>query len=249
MKLCSQCNRTYPDDSLKFCLSDGTPLVSAFETLEEMTVIRAQPYINAPIAPAHQGVNHAFAYLAVGAFMLLIGGAIFMWMRSGSSVSSNDKKEATSATSNSVETKPDEQQERLNAQKANLREEQAQLEKEKQRLADERKKIEAQKNKLVETATLNQTISAVQPTERVKFRRGSVEETISGRIGIKRDYVLRTMNGQYLSATVNSRSGGCVVFDNGSTNTSYTTISGDSYLSLVNNCRADTNFSLTIYVR
>ena len=248
MKLCSQCNRTYSDDNIKFCLSDGTPLVSVFDASEQATVIRPLSYVQQPSPQTHQGANALFAYLAIGALALLIGGAVFIWMRSDSGVSPNDKNEAASAASNSVETKSDEEQERLNAQKANLREEQSQLEKEKQRLADERKKLEAQKNKSVETATLNQAISQPQPTERVKFRRGSVEETISGRIGSKRDYVLRTMNGQYLSATVNS-SGGCVVFDNGLTNTSYTTISGDSYLSLVNNCRADTNFSLTIYVK
>src|SRR5690349_5783093 len=29
MKRCPQCNRTYSDDALSFCLDDGSPLVSA----------------------------------------------------------------------------------------------------------------------------------------------------------------------------------------------------------------------------
>lgn len=248
MKLCSQCNRTYPDDNLKFCLSDGTPLVSAFDTIEEATVIKSLPYVQQTANPPRQGVNPLLAYLFVGALALLVGGAAVIWIRSDSGVSSNDKNEVSSAASNSPETKPDKEQERLNAQKANLREEQASLEKEKQRLAEERKKLEAQKNKSIESATVGQTISGILPTERIKFRRGSVEETIAGRIATKRDFVLRTRNGQYLSATVDSK-GGCVVFDNGSTSTNYTTRAADSYLNLVNNCRGETNFSLTIYVR
>lgn len=248
MKLCSHCNRTYPDDNLKFCLSDGTPLVSVFEAPEEATVIKPQPYVQQPAPPISQGVIPLFAYLAAGVLALLVGGAVVMWIRSNSGVSSNDKNEVSSATSNSLEAKPDKEQEKLNAQKADLQGEQASLEKEKQKLAEERKRLEAQKNKSVESVTLDQPTSTVQPTERVKFRRGSVEETISGRIGTKRDFVLRTRNGQYLSATVNSNAG-CVVFDNGSTNTSYTTSAADNYLNLVNNCRSDTNFSLTIYVK
>lgn len=248
MKRCSQCNRNYPDDNLKFCLSDGTPLVSVFDAPEEATVIRPLPYVKQPVPSAHQGTNPLFAYLAIGVLVLLFGGAVVMWMRSDLGVSPNDKNEVPSAAFNSLETKPDEVQEKLIAQKVNLREEQAALEKEKQKLAEERKKLEAKQNKSVESATLEQTSSDVEPTERVKFRRGSVKETISGRIRTKRDFVLRTRNGQYLSANVNS-SGDCIVFDNGSTNTSYTTSAADSYLKLINNCSTDTNFNLTIYVK
>jgi hypothetical protein len=34
MKRCSKCNRQYPDDSLRFCLDDGTPLVSTARDAE-----------------------------------------------------------------------------------------------------------------------------------------------------------------------------------------------------------------------
>lgn len=248
MKRCSKCNRNYPDDNLKYCLSDGTPLVSVFETPEEATVIKAPLYVQQPASPVRQGTNPLFAYLAAGVLALLIGGTVVIWMRSNSDVSLNDKNEVSSVASNFIETKPNKEQEKLNAQKANLQQEQALLEKEKQKLAEERKKLEAQKNKSVEPSNAVQTISAVQPTERIKFRRGSIEETISCRIGAKRDFVLRTRNGQYLSATVNSN-GGCVAFDNGSTNTSYTTMAADSYLNLVNKCQSETNFSLSIFVK
>lgn len=248
MKLCPKCNRNYPDDNLKFCLFDGTPLVSVFDAPGEAMVIGPQPYVQSVVPPVRLGLDPLLAYLAVGVLVLLVGSAVVIWIRSDSGVSSSDKKEVPSAASNSFETKPNIEQEKLNAQKANLREEAAVLEKEKQKPTEERKKPEGKQNKPVESATLGQTTSAVQPTERIKFRRGSVEETISGRIRTKRDFVLRTRNGQYLSATVNS-SADCVIFDNGSTNTSYTTRAADNYLNLTNNCRSDTNFSLTIYVR
>jgi hypothetical protein len=228
-------------------LSDGTPLSFVLNAREEATVISAKPYVEQP-AQQKQSTNSIFAYLAVGVLSLLIGGAVIVWLKSDSIVSSNNKNEAIYTVSNSTETKPNDEKEFLNSQKAELQEEQAKLEKEKQQLAEERRKLEARKNETAETTAFNRTTSDVQPTERIKFRRGSVEETISGRIGSKRNYVLRTRNGQYLQATLNS-SGSCVVFDNGSQNTSYTTISGDSYLNLVNNCRTETNFSLTVNVR
>lgn len=80
MKRCSQCNRIYPKDTLKFCLSDGTPLLSFSETTEEASVIRLLPYVQ-QTAPLHQGVNPVFAYLAIGLFALVVGGAIIMWIK------------------------------------------------------------------------------------------------------------------------------------------------------------------------
>ncbi len=189
-----------------------------------------------------------FAYLAFGLLALLVGGAVVLWIKSDSNVSSTAKNEVPNTVSNSTEPKSNKEQDRLSEQKTNLQDEQALLEKEKQKLADERKKLEAQKNKSRESLAFNQTSSLTQPTARIKFRRGSVEETISGNIGSERSFVLYTLSGQYLSASISSGNG-CVVFANGSTSTSYTTAKGDSYLRLKNNCGGGANFNLTVYVR
>lgn len=245
MKRCLQCNRTYPDDSLKFCLSDGTKLAPVFDALEDETVVRAMPFVQHPAQPARQGVSPMFAYLAVGVLALLIGGAVVMWIRFDSNDATSNKSEVPITTSDSFEPKPNYEQENINTQKTNLQEEQALLEKEKQKLADERKNSEILKNKSVESTTVT---SFAPPTARIKFRRGSAQETISGNVNSKRDFVLRAKSGQYLSATINSGNG-CVVFGNNSINTTYTTSSGDNYLNLVNNCGGETSFSLTVYIR
>ena len=224
-------------------MSDGTPLALVFDAPEEVTVIKPFPFVQQPLQPSRQGVSPMFAYLAIGLFALLIGGAVVLWLKSDQSASTV-KSEVANMASNPNEPKSNTEQDLLSQKKVNLQDEQALLEKEKQKLADERKKLEAQKNKPVETTST----SVSQPTARINFRKGSVQETISGTVATERSFVLRAKSGQYLSASVGSGNG-CVVFGNGSTSTSSTTIKGDNRLTLVNNCGGQTSFSLTVYIR
>lgn len=247
MKLCPQCQQTFLDENL-YCLSDGTPLVPVFDAPEETTLIRPFPSIQQSPQTARQGVSPIFAYLSIALLVVVVGGATIFWLKSSSNASPSAKNEVDLTNSNATESFVNKDQDLLSQQKANLQNEQELLEKEKQKLADERKKLEAQKNNSNESLTYNQTSPQNYPTTRIKFRRGSVEETISGNIGSERSFVLRTLSGQYLSASVNSNNG-CVVFSNGSTSASYTTSKGDSYLHLKNNCGGKANFNLTVYIR
>lgn len=43
MKICPSCRRTYPDDSLNFCLDDGSVLTAAGEAREAETILLNQP--------------------------------------------------------------------------------------------------------------------------------------------------------------------------------------------------------------
>jgi len=239
MKRCPNCNLTYCDENL-FCLSDGTPLV--LDTDDVPTAIIPSPFVQQPGQPVRQGVSPMFAYLAIGLFALLVGGAFVLWLKSDSGASLTVKNDVPN--SNSTEPKTNKEQDLFKQQKANLQDEQALLEKERQRVADERRTLQAQKSKSVET-TFN---SVAEPLERITFRKGSVEETISGSVVTERSFVLRARSGQNLSASVGSNNG-CVVFNNGSTSTSYTTSIGDNRLSLVNNCAGHANFNLTVNVR
>ncbi len=241
MKRCPQCQQTFSDEN-SYCLFDGTPLI--FDAPEELTVIRPSPFVQQPLQPTRQGVSPMFAYLAIGLLALVVGGAVIFWIKSESNVSSTAKNEVPNIISNSIEPKSNKEQDRLSEQKTNLQEEQALLEKEKQKLADERKKLEARKNNPVETTFT----SVSQPMARINFRKGSVQETISGSVASERSFVLRAKSGQYLSASVNSGNG-CVVSGNGSTSINSTTIKGDNRLTLVNNCGGQTSFSLTVYIR
>jgi hypothetical protein len=80
MKQCPQCLQTFSDDYL-FCLSDGTSLVSFFDSPDETTVIRPSPFIQQQIPYIKQGVSPMFAYLLIGLIALIIGGAIVFWLR------------------------------------------------------------------------------------------------------------------------------------------------------------------------
>lgn len=250
MKRCSQCQQTYSDETF-FCLSDGTPLTHVFDEPEEQTIVRPLSIpLSQPSQQVRQGVSPMFAYLAVGLgvglLALVVGGAIVLWLKSNPNVPSNAKSETVNSASNSVEANlVNKNSDLLDQQKANLQDEQAELEREKQKLADERRKLEAQKNKPAETKIFN---PVNEPTARINFRRGNVQETISGSVSGERSFVLRASSGQYLSASVSSGNG-CVVFGNGSKNIGYTTAKGDNSLTVVNNCDGQTNFSLTVSIR
>jgi hypothetical protein len=205
-------------DENLFCLSDGSSLVS--DSFEQTTIIY-QPAEKLP-----QGVNPILFYAALGLLVLIIVGGV-AWVTTGNST-------------NQAKANLSEEQAKISEQKAKLLEQQMLLEKEKQQLADNRQDLNKNPSQVVQSAT--------SPTTRVKFHRGNVEETLTGGIGSKRNFVLRTKNGQYLSASVNSNNG-CVQFDNGTSNQTYTTTSGDNYLRLENTCGGQTNFSLTVYIR
>ncbi|MDQ4122397.1 MAG: hypothetical protein M3209_13240 [Acidobacteriota bacterium] len=249
MKRCPQCQQTFSDEN-NFCLSDGTPLVPALNVPDQSTIIKPVP----PVQPMRPSTVPVFAYIIVSLLVLLIGGGFVLWIvrdrfLPGKSDSNNSpviKKE--NKASNFNDSKTNQEQDRINEQKANLQAKQEALEKEKQKLAEERNKLNAQKNSSNQTTAFNQTPSLSQPTMRIKFRSGSVGETVSGSIGAERSFVLYTLSGQYLSANVNSGNG-CVVFRNGSTSTSFVTSRGDTYLYLKNNCGETASFSLTVTVR
>ncbi len=236
MKQCPQCQQRFSDEN-SFCLMDGTPLSYLIDEPEEATVIRSSPSIQQPVSIVKQGVSPIFAYLFAALVLLIIAGVAIWGLKSFLTIPSPNSTASILNSNKDLDS--------ANQQKANLQDQQTALELEKQRLAEDRKKLDALKNKPVEPPP---TLSAVQPTARINFHRGSVQETISGVVGSQRSYVLAAKSGQYLSASISSGNG-CVVFGDGSTSTSYTTIRGDNRLSVVNNCGSQASFNLTVYIR
>lgn len=276
MKQCPQCRQTFSDDTI-FCLFDGTPLVFINDSPEEVTVVNpnqeevtvfkptaptreditvVSPVRNTqPFAPpARQGVSPIFAYLSVGLLVLLILGGIvlagvfFISRMSGGNTNTEITKDAN---------KTDNGQNKIDEEQAKLRQQQEQIERERQRLANERKKLEEEKNKPVPTPSIISTPPPPtatpppsyppQPTARIKFGRGRVAESVSGKVYTQRSFVLEARSGQYLSASVSG--GGCVTFSNGGTSIGYNTTSGDNRLTLVNNCDREASFSMTVAIR
>ena len=142
-------------------------------------------------------------------------------------------------------------QDAINKQMANLQQQQAEIDKQKQQLANEQRSLTNQNNKTPDNkapANVSAPTVADPPTARITFHRGSIEETVTGTVVKKRSYVLRTLSGQTLSATIRS-SGNCAEFSNGSNSQTYETEQGDSSLTIVNNCMTPTSFKMTVFIR
>ena len=113
MKRCPSCRRRYSDDSLNFCLDDGSTLLA--EPVSDPTLI--SPTMAAPLTPARitsspsqsPTPSHRWVLLAVIVLLavLLGGGAVALLYRINKWDSPN--VERTSTTSPAMETKPSEE--------------------------------------------------------------------------------------------------------------------------------------------
>lgn len=249
MKTCPTCLRSYSDDTLAFCLEDGSALSTTHDS--EATHVIPPGYVvpgatiaSVPPPPqprrtfsstaisANARKTNPLLYVIIALLALIAGGGLVALLMLGSSSKSNNQP-ANAAGNN----QPDSLR-----QKQDLENQQAELERQRQQLEDERKKLESQKTKPVETTT-----SSVDSPARISFRRGNVQETISGVVARNKSYVLKAKAGQYLSATVTSS--GCVVFNSGATSLNVVTASGDNWITVVNNCGVQAAFNLTVDVR
>lgn len=213
---------------------DGTPLRPGFED-EQSTLVR-EPSRSQP----SNGLSSKLPLIGCSAVALLLllglgaAGAYFFLIKD------NPRPSANQANVSNVD------QDAINKQLANLQQQQADIEKQKQQLANAQKKLENQNSNV--PANMNAPTAKDPPTARITFHRGSVQETMAGSVIKKRVYVLRTLSGQFLYASLSSAAG-CVFFSNGSTGVSYETNSGDSQLVIVNKCPSPVSYRLTVSVQ
>lgn len=92
MKRCPQCKQIFADE-IKFCLRDGNQLAPLPVVSEEKINIQPSAQAAQITQPDRQGVNPLFAYLSAALFALLIGVAVFIWMKADSNASSIVKNE------------------------------------------------------------------------------------------------------------------------------------------------------------
>jgi hypothetical protein len=250
MKRCPQCNHVYTDDMM-FCLSDGTPLVALLDEPDEATVVR--PGRKETVQPAGSTglwlkILAACVALFFG-FIVLAGIAAWIfWPRGGVVIPGNENNSRipTPTPTRTLTPTPTRTIDiGSNNNQTNLRSQQEEIERERKRLEDERRRLEEEKRKASPTPAppFNDL-----GTTRITFRRGGVSETVSGTVVRQRTFVLRTLSGQNLAASVRSP-GDCVTFSSGSSFTGYQTRLGDSYLFLRNNCSEPARFSLSVTVR
>ena len=240
MKQCPQCGSTYSDDTLNFCLTDRTSLVSVPETDGEDTVVRDYPVGETTrVASAGPGVSPLFKYLAIGLgvlLLLLAGAGLAAWSFW------NSRSELSQQTSNAASPAVGSGAARAASNTGNA-------------VNSANKDREVSETP---SAVKTPVPSATQPpseaahkdagTGRITFNRGSVSKTMSGTLVHDRTFVLRTMSGQSLSAKVTSKDG-CVEFDAGGNSVSFATPNGDVSLNLTNTCDDPAPFNMTVTVR
>lgn len=159
MRQCPTCNRSYGDETLTYCLADGSLLSDQYvseatqrvplprETNKQTGILHAAPSTAQSTRP---GSTPLIAYVVIGLLALIAGGAIVALIKRDSDGASVAKTEG-SVNAPSPATEQDD----LEEEKARLEKEKEQLalEKERQRLAEERKKLEEQKRESTSSNT------------------------------------------------------------------------------------------------
>ena len=234
MKRCPRCGQIYTDDLL-YCLQDGNELLPQYDETETPTVVRP------PQNTQQREGKPYLKYLAIALVALLAmgiagaAGAYFVWnkLSGGNERAGADPTPRPSPTASVQPTRsPASQNKEPEPTPGNV----------------------AIPTPPPQADTKPRAPDSADPdfvdpgTTRINFRRGRVSETVSGSISEERDFVLRTLAGQYLTARVNSERN-CVEFPDGESAIEFETSQGDSRLSLINNCPAPVRFSLTVTVR
>lgn len=248
MKKCPSCGSRYADDTLSYCLDDGTPLVfaSAAETptvliTETETVIRPEKEVRwdesqvthvAGLGRSHQRKGNSMriimALVAAVLFLALcvLGMAAFLIYRN-SAVSVAGNANLNLNTNMRLPATPI----------SNL--------------------SLSPTSTPPTTPTVNPTRSPTPPivlssypsSTRLKLARGAYTTSFSGDInpGDKRTMVLACRSGQSLKASVSSTDG-CVKIAGDVSSYAITTNAGDNYVSLISSCSTVTRFTVRITI-
>jgi F5/8 type C domain len=128
MKRCPKCKRKYDDDTLRFCLEDGTPLFDARDSeapATEILPVRASPTLKSsgPTVPSFRGADPAPSservtpssnplltggVIAIAVLLLVLVGivAFFVLKQSGASESATNNSSPSNANVSSAKTSP-----------------------------------------------------------------------------------------------------------------------------------------------
>lgn len=267
MKNCPACKTQYSDDTLQFCLQDGTPLIwmDAPETAtvvlgETETVVSrgGQRRVSVPVGepnssswqpsqvthvataiPQKKGSNTLIAVAVTAIGMIVLFGVIGV----AAIVFLQNRQQAGVQN---INVSPN-----TNVFSPNT--------------GYNSNPTPYATTSPVRTSTPDTPASTPQPTPartppplvlrsypsstRLKFGRGAYSTSFSGEInpGDSRSLVLACRSGQTLSANVSS-GGGCVQFRGGGSSLRTTTNRGDNYISVTNNCSSVVRFNVSVTV-
>lgn len=163
MKHCPTCDRSYSDETLTYCLEDGSLLSASFdaEATQRIPPSRITNHQSTEVlpptlslsTPTRQGRKSLIVYLVVGLLALVAGGAIMAWMNSNSKTSPDAKSEAASNTPPVIKEEVSDDTSTSTKEKESLQEEKERLEREREELAEERRKLEAKQKESTSPTT------------------------------------------------------------------------------------------------
>ena len=260
MKQCPQCGSIYTDESLNFCLTDRANLVSVGDADDAQTVIRDRPaaqetaVIQGPattVAETHElreasGVSPVFKYLAIGLglflVLLTIGGfAAWSLLRS--------RSEQTTSMANASNATPAVGARPVTTDNKNTPNSNSNTSDNKNAERSPTPTPAGSPGRATDQEPADDEPPPPDPAEgRINFKKGTDNKVFRGMVSNQRSYVLRTMSGQQLSASVSSPNR-CVTFEGGSGSVSMTTPSGDVSLTVFNSCDEPSSFTLSVKVR
>jgi hypothetical protein len=167
MRQCPTCNRSYGDETLTYCLADGSLLSDQYDSEATQRIpppretSKPTEILNSMSSTAQstrRSSTPLHVYAVIGLLALIAGGTIVTLIKWDS------KSPSAAKTESSVNApSPAAKQDDLEEEKARLEREKEQLalEKESQRLAEERKELEEQKR---EAASSNTRQVAIPPS-------------------------------------------------------------------------------------
>lgn len=108
MKSCPTCNRTYADETLTYCLADGSLLSAPYDP--EATQFLPPPrttnptntQISGPVAaaaarPAEQAKSPAFKYIVIALLALIAGAGVMAWLNSRTREAASNNSSASNS--------------------------------------------------------------------------------------------------------------------------------------------------------
>lgn len=262
MKNCPACGTQYSDDTLQFCLQDGTPLTGSsqpggssgvFPSNETVTRVRSAGEVSdprfmgsevtrvgslgssVPPAPASTSSKTAIT-VGITAVVMIV---LFAIIGVGALILMNIGRSST------ISNLPNKNSGPTNFFNLNSP------------TASPTPAVTPTRAPSTPTPTPASTpVSTPTPrvlahypgTTRLKFSRGAFTTSFSGEInpGDSRSLVLACRYGQTLSASLSG--GGCVTFRGGGTSTRFGTSGGDNFLTVTNTCSQVAHFSVSITV-
>ncbi len=243
MKSCPTCGSKYTDDTLSFCLSDGSRLgddgaagavtvvlgetetfVRSSGAADAVTQVVPMPAAQPSTPPSRIGMAVAITVVVMLMLFAIVGIGGFLLWRNYSEPSANTPPNRNVA-SNTFNPSPEPTR------------------------TVQPPTAPTPPTAKTPVATPETPQRASYPaTLRLKMARGATSVPFSGEInaGDNRSFVLACRAGQALSATVTG--GSCVTFGPSGSSISRTTVSGDNFVTVTNNCQTLSRFTVRISV-